>query len=111
MQKGKVTVQREKKRDEINKLHEKTFRAWVNAQLKKKKANETLPKDNLFDSFEDGIALIKLLSILSGESHPKYNLHPKMEVQCVENCTIAVDFASRVTEGKIGISGEGVKNE
>jgi len=36
MQKGKVTVQREKKRDEINKLHEKTFRAWVNAQLKKK---------------------------------------------------------------------------
>jgi len=34
--KGNVTVQREKKRDEINKLHEKTFRAWVNAQLKKK---------------------------------------------------------------------------
>jgi len=48
---------------------------------------------------------------LSGESHPKYNLHPKMEVQCVENCTIAVDFASRVTEGKIGISGEEINKK
>jgi len=84
------TAKRKEKQGEIAKLHEKTFRAWINKQLKKKNIK---PLNSLFEDLEDGIALITILETLSGQKCPgKPTPNPKMEIQKSENLTIAIEF-------------------
>jgi len=86
------TQKRKEKQAEIARLHEKTFRAWINSHLRKR----SLVVNNLFTDLKDGINLIHILEQLSGEKCTgKYNKTPKMDVHKLENITIAVDFCKQ----------------
>lgn len=59
----------------------KTFTKWVNSHL----AKRAIAIDNIRTAFTDGVNLIHLLEIISDETLPKKNLHPKMKIHKVEN--------------------------
>jgi filamin len=46
----------------------------------------------LKDGFKDGLALINLLEVLSGKSLGKYNKHPRIPMQKMENITLGIEF-------------------
>lgn len=87
------TKDRKKKEQEIARLHEKTFRAWANSQLRRRNVKiET----SLAESFHDGLTLIALLEVLSGEKcQSKYHKEPEKEIQKLENITIAIEFLKK----------------
>lgn len=47
---------------------------------------------NMKDDFKDGVALINLMEIISGKSLGRYNKHPRIINQKLENLNIAIDF-------------------
>jgi len=89
------TKDRNKKTAEIERLHEKTFRAWANSQLRTRNLKiET----SLADSFHDGLMLINLVEVLSGEKctsdYHKAGTLTK-DIHKLENITLALEFLSK----------------
>jgi len=68
----------------------KTFSGWVNSHIVKrgKKINSVL------EDLDDGIALLTLLEVISGESVGKFNQTPKMRIHKIENLNKALKFIS-----------------
>lgn len=90
--KSVTTIEREKRELETIRLHGKTFKAWCNAYLKKRKIRIA----DMERDFCDGIYLIQLIELLTGDECPiKYNTNPKMDIHKIENCSIAVDFIGK----------------
>jgi len=76
-------------------IQQNTFTRWLNDYLKVRGMTITdLKKD-----FKDGVLLVNLMEIISGKSLGRYNKHPKISYQKLENLQIALDF----------IKGEGIK--
>lgn len=55
-------------------------------------SNLPLSKTDLKDSLTDGIKLINLLEVISEDPMPRYNKHPRIINQKIENCLIALKF-------------------
>ncbi|KAI8089792.1 actinin-like protein [Halteromyces radiatus] len=47
---------------------------------------------NLVDDFATGVKLIQLLEIIGDASVGRYNRNPRMRIQFVENCNLALEF-------------------
>jgi len=87
------TKDRHKKNAEIERLHEKTFRAWANAQLRSRNLKI---ENTLADCFHDGLMLINLVEVLSGEKCTgKYHRVPEKDIHKLENITIALEFLKK----------------
>eukprot|EP01090_Pellita_catalonica_P007681 TRINITY_DN1827_c0_g1_i1.p1 TRINITY_DN1827_c0_g1~~TRINITY_DN1827_c0_g1_i1.p1 ORF type:complete len:531 (-),score=190.42 TRINITY_DN1827_c0_g1_i1:39-1631(-) len=101
---GKVTRVVKAKRAEIEKLHEKTFRRWVNAQLRG--SGEQIV--NLFDDFKDGVAFVHLAEALTKKKvHRKFHATPKSDIHRLENITIAIEHFEK-DNMKLGLSSQDV---
>ncbi|MFH4975130.1 hypothetical protein AB6A40_001839 [Gnathostoma spinigerum] len=79
-----------KLQDERVYIQEKTFTKWCNSFLSQARLEIT----NLFSDLGDGILLMKLLEIISGEKLGKPN-RGKLRVQKVENLNKSLDFLKR----------------
>jgi len=87
------TKDRNKKNAEIERLHEKTFRAWANSQLR---VRNVKLENSLAESFHDGLMLIALVEVLSGEKcQGKYHKVPEKDIHKLENITIAIEFLGK----------------
>mmetsp|Transcript_14405 Transcript_14405/g.20205 ORF Transcript_14405/g.20205 Transcript_14405/m.20205 type:complete len:448 (+) Transcript_14405:55-1398(+) len=69
-------------------IQENTFTRWTNDELKLR----GLHINSLKDDLKDGLMLINLMEIISGKSLGKYNKHPIIIQQKLENLTIALKF-------------------
>lgn len=69
-------------------IQEKVFTRWCNDHL----AERGRRMDNLKLDMKDGISLINLAEILIGKSIGKYNKHPRINMQKMENITVALEF-------------------
>lgn len=77
-----------KEEQQWERVQQKTFTNWVNMHLGKRGTMiESLATD-----FKDGVKLIQLLEIISGETFGKYVQAPKMRIQEVENVGKALKF-------------------
>ena len=53
-------------------------------------------EQSLAESFQDGLMLIALVEVLSGEKcHGKYHKVPEKDIHKLENITIAIEFVSK----------------
>eukprot|EP01104_Vermistella_antarctica_P002470 TRINITY_DN12710_c0_g1_i1.p2 TRINITY_DN12710_c0_g1~~TRINITY_DN12710_c0_g1_i1.p2 ORF type:complete len:535 (+),score=185.87 TRINITY_DN12710_c0_g1_i1:60-1607(+) len=87
-----MSMDRNKKEIETLRLHGKTFKAWCNAYLKKKK----LRVAEMETDFCDGLMLISLLELLTGEEPPRKPVYtPKSDFQKIDNCAIAIEFIAK----------------
>lgn len=69
-------------------IQEKTFTRWINEHL----AERGMKCENLKTDLADGLLLINLLEVLSDKQSKRYNKHPRINLQQMENITIALDF-------------------
>lgn len=69
-------------------VQQKTFTKWLNSKLESRE----LQIENLVSNLSDGVMLIHLLEILSGESLGRYAAKPKLRVQRFENANVSLDF-------------------
>lgn len=84
-----MTQKRQVQEEETMKLHAKTFKAWMNNQLKVCGVRVIDIKEDL----QDGLILIALMEILTGiKCKAKYHLQPAKDIHKIENCAIAIDF-------------------
>lgn len=61
----------------------------------------------LKDELKDGLALINLMEVLSGEKCPeKYNTKITLDMHRIENTTIAINFITKHV-GKLSVSSTG----
>lgn len=101
-----ATKNRKEKQAEIERLHEKTFKAWINAQLR---VRNIKIEGELKDELKDGLALINLMEVLSGEKCPeKYNTKITLDMHRIENTTIAINFITKHV-GKLSVSSTDVQ--
>ena len=56
---------------------------------------------------KDGVKLLHLLEILSGDVVGKFYQQPKTEVFMVENCSIALNFCKQKGINKIRVGAQG----
>lgn len=92
-------------------IQENAFRRWANEHLKER----GLVCNNMKTDWANGILLINLIEIISHpKKMPKYNQHPRIPLQKVENIGIALDFLKNegiklVNIGPEDIVGENLK--
>jgi hypothetical protein len=68
----------------------KTFTAWVNHQLERKKSPTI---SDLVVDFKDGVNLIHLLEAIFGKPiGKKYNPQPSNDNHRIDNVALAIDF-------------------
>ncbi|XP_050668125.1 dystonin isoform X27 [Leptidea sinapis] len=73
-------------KDERDAIQKKTFTKWVNKHLKKVNRHVT----DLFEDLRDGLNLISLLEVLSGEHLPRER--GRMRFHMLQNVQMALDF-------------------
>jgi len=101
-----ATKNRKEKQAEIERLHEKTFKAWINAQLR---VRNLKIEGELKDDLKDGLVLINLMEILSGEKCPeKYNTKITLDMHRIENTTIAINFITKHV-GKLSVASNDIQ--
>jgi len=84
---------RHDKEAEIARLHEKTFRAWANSHLRRRNVKI---EDSLDKGFHDGLLLITLVEVLTGENCGlKIHKNPEKDIQKHENIAIAIEFLKK----------------
>lgn len=66
--------------------------------------------ENLKDSLTDGIKLINLLEVISEDPMPRYNKHPRIINQKIENCLIALKFIAAHDIKLVNIGAEDLAN-
>eukprot|EP00954_Amorphochlora_amoebiformis_P000989 78032-Amorphochlora_amoeboformis.AAC.1 len=74
-------------------IQQNTFTRWVNDELKLR----GLKVDDVKTDLKDGLMLINLMEIISGKKIGRYNKHPVIIQQKLENLNIALNFMVRVT--------------
>eukprot|EP00121_Abeoforma_whisleri_P000366 Awhi_evm1s326 len=79
----------------------KSFTAWVNAQLIK----VGLKVENIGDDFSDGIKLMKLIEVISGDTLPRPE-KGKMKLHKIQNINKALDHIASKKVKLVGISSE-----
>ncbi|KAK3266388.1 hypothetical protein CYMTET_24994 [Cymbomonas tetramitiformis] len=93
-------------------IQENTFRRWCNDYLSGTGNGKTTPTgrfiNNLKEDLKDGVALIELLEVLSGKPVGKYNKHPKLDIQKMENLSLAIAFISAQGIKLVNISAEDI---
>jgi hypothetical protein len=95
------------KQAERERLHEKTFKAWINAQLRVRKIKL---ERHLMEEMKDGLALINLMEVLSGDKcSERYHARPSLEMHRIENTSIAINFVTKYV-GKLSVSSSGTHN-
>lgn len=72
-------------------IQKKTFTKWVNTKLQMR----GVAIQDLTADFLDGVALVHLLEIIGDESLGKFNKHPKLRIQKVENLNLCLNFIKR----------------
>ena len=82
-------------------VQKKVFRGWMNQFLKMR----SYVVHDLIRDVGDGLAVINLLEILTGESVGKYNRVPRHRAQKLENCGLGVKFVGDRVK-LVGIGGE-----
>lgn len=65
-----------------------TFTRWCNDYLKVR----GIFIQDVKNDFKDGLALINLMEVISGKKIEKYNRHPRINIQKLENIQIALKF-------------------
>eukprot|EP00004_Rigifila_ramosa_P007666 TRINITY_DN1877_c0_g1_i1.p1 TRINITY_DN1877_c0_g1~~TRINITY_DN1877_c0_g1_i1.p1 ORF type:complete len:890 (+),score=253.53 TRINITY_DN1877_c0_g1_i1:81-2672(+) len=77
----------QKDRD-LTAMQKKTYTIWCNVHL----AEKAMKINDLFNDFKDGVMLINLMMALTGDQFKvgKYNPAPKMQIQAIENCSMAL---------------------
>ena len=84
-------------------LPTQTFRAWANSQLRVR--NVKMEK-SLAESFHDGLMLIALVEVLTGEKcQGKYHKVPEKDIHKMENITIAIEFLSKFVKVNVNSNG------
>lgn len=63
--------------------------------------------DDLYDGFEDGIKLIRLLEVLSASSLGRYETRPKIRIQKIQNVNKALSYISSTGVRLENMSAEG----
>lgn len=84
-----VATERELAEDaQWKKIQQNTFTRWANEHLK------IVDKHigNLETDLSDGLRLITLIEVLSGQRLPKYNKRPSFRSQKLENVSVALKF-------------------
>ncbi|OQS03805.1 alpha-actinin-1, partial [Thraustotheca clavata] len=84
-------------------VQKNTFTRWANTHLSRKR----MEIHDVYEDLKDGLRLIALLQIVSRQQvAPKYNKHPRMRIQKLENLNLAFNFMARngVTVTNIGSS-------
>eukprot|EP00961_Rhodomonas_salina_P243001 3283307-Rhodomonas_salina.1 len=72
-------------------IQENTFTRWCNDQL----AERGRHIEDLKSGLKDGIALIHIIEVCSQKSIGKFNAHPKIEIQKVENLNLCFEFIKK----------------
>ena len=85
--------------DEWKNVQDKSFKRWCNEQLK----GEEFEFLDLLSDIQDGIKLIKLVEVLTGNKIPRYNKKPKLRPQKLENVQQALDVISKEKLRLIGV--------
>lgn len=85
-------------------IQQNTFTRWCNEHLK---ARGYFIKD-LKTDLSDGLLLINLLEIISGKSLGRYNKHPVVPYQKLENCNIAINFIQSEGLKLVNIGGDDI---
>lgn len=88
-----VATERELAEDaQWKRIQQNTFTRWANEHLK------TVNKNigNLETDLSDGLRLITLIEVLSGERIPKHNKKPTFRSQKLENVSVALKFLEDV---------------
>uniref|UniRef100_A0A8C3QRB7 Calponin-homology (CH) domain-containing protein n=1 Tax=Cyanoderma ruficeps TaxID=181631 RepID=A0A8C3QRB7_9PASS len=102
---GNVTMGTEYEKDHIKKLQEqrmsmqkKTFTNWMNNVFSRN--NVKIEIEDIYTDLKDGISLMKLLELLSGEALPKPS-QGKMRVHFLENNSKAITFLKSKVQVKV----------
>jgi filamin len=85
-------------------IQQNTFTRWCNEHLK---ARGYFIKD-LKTDLSDGLLLVNLLEIISGKSLGRYNKHPVVPYQKLENCNIAIQFIQSEGLKLVNIGGDDI---
>ncbi|KAI7903198.1 calponin homology domain-containing protein [Cokeromyces recurvatus] len=89
-------------------IQKKTFTKWVNNKLDLK----SIPNvTHLNEDLANGVRLIQLLEIISGESLRPYNQNPNMIFQKMENVNKALDFIKQRGVSLTNIGAEDIVNK
>lgn len=86
-----------------NCFFKKTFTAWCNSHLRK--AGTGI--DNIEDDFRNGLKLMLLLEVISGETLPKPD-RGKMRFHKIANVNKALDFIASKGVKLVSIGAEGI---
>jgi len=87
-------------------IQQNAFTRWCNEHLKDRGFHiKDLQKD-----LADGILLINLLEIISGKSVGRYNKHPVVPTQKLENNSIAINFIASEGIKLVNIGSEDITN-
>jgi len=98
---------KKKEEAEWERVQVKTFTKWVNSHLGKRGHK----LENLKTDLSDGINLIHLLEVISGESVGKFDPKPKMKINKVENVNKALKFIAAHDVKLVGIGAEEIVDE
>ena len=84
------------------------FSRWVDNQLK---GHSDLQIENITKDLSNGVALVELAKALTHKDAPRYWVEsPKMNVQKVQNCDLAIDMFSKDGVQLVGISGKDISD-
>jgi len=85
-------------------IQKNVFTRWANEHLKDRGYHiEDVGKD-----LNDGLLLINLLEIISGKSFGRYNRHPVVPFQKIENCQMVIQFVEKEGIKLVNISGDDI---
>ena len=88
-------------------LHVQTFTAWCNSHLRK----VGVQIKELDEGFRDGLNLLRLLELISGEKIPPAEKRGKMRVHKIANVGKALGFISSKGVKLAGIGAEGEERD
>ncbi|PRP82711.1 hypothetical protein PROFUN_09973 [Planoprotostelium fungivorum] len=100
-----ITAQRKQKEEETQVAVGKTFSKWCHHRTTRRGLNIT----DVFTDFRSGVSLILLFEEVTQKSleatlGQKYNAKPTLEIQCIENIAIALQFFQKVTGSNLNIN-------
>jgi len=99
-----VSQRRKEQEKNIENLHSKTFTAWTNHQLNRRKFAQI---NDVRKDLMDGVNLVHLVEVLF-EKIPKYNKEPNSIHQKIENVGLALDVLKKHQGPKLQITPEDI---